>query len=379
MRPDWDYKRIFPKQLEGAAWELFLEDQHGTLVPLSHTGSGVKTILLVLINLHLVPDVRDKPLNQLVFCFEELENNLHPAVQRRLFSFLRDKAVKDGCTFFVTTHSHAVIDLFSKDDQAQLLHIKHDGTKARVEAVSSYIHHCGVLLDLDARASDLLQANVIVWVEGPSDRLYFNHWVSVWSNGELREDVHYQCVWYGGALLSHLSYEPPGEVMEDEAEAAEAAEAAEVAAEELVTAIRVNRHAIVLMDSDRRTAEDGLKLRVERVTGEVQKSGGIAWVTEGREVENYIPADAFLHARKGRTIEPPGKYADVFHALGYKNRDDYPKIPLAKRVTPHITKEMLAATLDLAVKLTLVCRKIREWNGLPEPPPESANASPSQS
>src|SRR5689334_5732914 len=55
LQPDWTYQRIFPKRVSGGNWELGLEDSGGNLVPLSHTGSGVKTLLLVLINLHLVP------------------------------------------------------------------------------------------------------------------------------------------------------------------------------------------------------------------------------------------------------------------------------------------------------------------------------------
>ena len=33
-----------------------------------------------------------------------------------------------------------------------------------------------MLNDLDVRASDLLQSNGIIWVEGPSDRIYIKRW-----------------------------------------------------------------------------------------------------------------------------------------------------------------------------------------------------------
>ena len=345
IQPDWSFRRIFPKRIGGGngSWELNLEDSSGTLVPLSHIGSGVKTLLLVLINLHLVPHAKQKTdLSQLIFCFEELENNLHPAAQRRLFWYLRDKAVKEKCTFFLTTHSNVVIDLFSKDDQAQLLHVTHDGDRATVHPVTCHLRRCGVLDDLDVRASDLLQANVIIWVEGPSDRLYFNRWVELWSGGTLQEQVHFQCVWYGGAMLADVTFE------------------ADVPDEDLVSALKVNRHAIVLMDSDRRSADSPLKPRVQRVCEEAEKSGAFAWVTAGREVENYIPTEALRQSLKRPDLDTPAQYVDVYEHIG-RARD---KVGLARLVTPHITKDVLAETHDLGQQLDRVCRLIREWNGV---------------
>jgi putative ATP-dependent endonuclease of OLD family len=363
INPDWVFTGIKAKQKSNDTWELHLQTQNGLWVPLSQTGSGIKTLLLVLIEIHLVPHAQKKPtLSEYVFCFEELENNLHPAVQRRLFGFLRDKAVKEECTFFITTHSNVVIDMFSRDDKAQLLHVKHDGTAATVEAVSSHIKRCGVFLDLDVRASDLLQSNALVWVEGPSDRIYFNRWVDLWSREELREGTHYQCVWYGGSLLADMSFEDP----DRQAELGGESEEEEWDSEKLVNALQVNRNAIVLMDSDRRGPNDSLKPRVVKVRAAIEGTDGVAWVTAGREVENYIPPEALSKCGRNPINGAPGCYADVFQSLGYKVPGNYPKLRLAKRVTQHISREMLAATHDLAEKLDLVCRQIRKWNGLPE-------------
>jgi putative ATP-dependent endonuclease of the OLD family len=63
----------------------------------------------------------------------------------------------------------------------------------------------------------------------------------------------------------------------------------EVPDNDLVAAMQVNRHAIIMMDSDRRSPDAALKPRVQRVCEEAEKSGAVAWVTSGREVENYIP------------------------------------------------------------------------------------------
>src|SRR5262249_473163 len=159
------------------------------------------------------------------------------------------------------SHSSAVIDLFSRDPDSQLHHVTHDGDKAIVRLVESYSQKADILNDLDIRASDLLQANSIVWVEGPSHPLYFTPWVELWTHGQVKEQIHYQCLWYGGASLAGMSFEDPEEE------------------QVLLAALRVNRNAIVLMDRDRESAEKPLKDRVIRIREEVNSIGGISWVT----------------------------------------------------------------------------------------------------
>ena len=60
------------------------------------------------------------------------------------------------------------------------------------------------LRSLGYRASDLLQANAIVWVEGPSDRIYLLHWLREVAP-DLVEGVDFSIAFYGGALLKRLS------------------------------------------------------------------------------------------------------------------------------------------------------------------------------
>lgn len=353
LEPDWKFKSILALRPDSKAdvWELSLVTEKEAEVSLSQMGSGVKTLLLVLIELHLVPLSKGKSLKEFVFCFEELENNLHPAVQRRLFRYLRQKAIKDGCLFFLTTHSSAVIDLFGDDDQAQLLHVTNDQTKATVQRVSTHSERCHILDDLDVRASDLLQANVLVWVEGPSDRLYFNRWVELWTDGQLEEQVHYQCIWYGGALLAGMSFE--------EVEEEDAADSPTMNA--FVAALSINRHAIVLMDSDRRSENGRLKKRVQRIDAQLATTG-VSWITAGREVENYLDVKSLRDALSMPDLLPTEQYADVFgHIEKYRKR----KVDLAHKIVPRIARELLQQ-YDLPSRLEQVCNQIRKWNGLPE-------------
>src|SRR6266446_5805920 len=192
---------------------------------------------------------------------------------KRLFKYLREVAEREKCRFFITTHSHVVIDLFSRDELAQIVHVTNEGGYGKVRTVTDHPHHSTVFDDLDVRASDLLQANVVVWVEGPSDRTYFNRWIELWTGGQIREGVDYQCVFSAGSILSHFSFDEPS--LEG--------------LEEFVQALRVNRNAIVLMDSDRKNEDDPLKQRVERVKAEVTKVVSVT-VREGTTISvRWVP------------------------------------------------------------------------------------------
>ena len=341
------------------------------LVPMTRTGSGLKTILLALLNLYLVPDLmgrhkqKSSSLSNFVFGFEELENNLHPSLQRRLFLYLKQVSESDGCKFFVTTHSHVVIDLFSRDQNAQIIHVMHDGECAKVERVTTYIGHKSIFDDLEVRASDLLQTNCVVWVEGPSDRVYFNKWVELWTAGELKEHVDYEVCFSGGTLLARYSFDDSTEEGER------------------IEALRINRNAVVLIDSDKKTSDDKLKGRVERVGREVEGMGGIAWVTAGKEIENYIPDEA-LEAFVGRPgVRSEAGFADLFEFIERNGKGNYSgrKVELAEKICQILTKQMMERHLDLGEQMEKICGQIRIWNNReassrdPMPPFESDAAT----
>ena len=353
FEPDGTLTDIVVQQLEDERWELYLEEAEKGRVPLSHTGSGIKTMLLVLAFLRLLPHIENRPLSNYLFGFEELENNLHPALQRRLLLYLRRVAIKEDCRFFLTTHSNVTIDLFANDSASQIIHVTHDRQQASVRSVTTYVDNRGILDDLDVRASDLLQSNGVVWLEGPSDRLYFNRWIELYSDGKMREGAHYQCVFYGGRLLAHLS-----------------AADLDVDEDEVVKIFRVNRNALLIMDSDRRKPRQKLNDTKRRIISEIKEVGDMAWVTAGKEVENYIPADA-LQSLYPTTVDLPPleQYEDVKEYLdqikaGEGERFVRNKVLFAERVISHITRGALTETLDLERQVSTAYRRILEWNSL---------------
>lgn len=133
------------------------------------------------------------------------------------------------------------------------------------------------------RASDLLQANSVVWVEGPSDRIYLLHWIRELAP-ELVEGVDFSVMFYGGALLSHLTAERP-----------------DAADPNLVDLWRINQRMWLVMDSDKVKGGE-LKPAVHRLQEEIERDGrGGSWITEGYTIENYIPPPLLLECAKRYT------------------------------------------------------------------------------
>lgn len=341
-------------------WEVYLGEEHKGLIALSASGSGLKTVLLVLLNLLVVPQVKKRKPADFVFAFEELENNLHPALLRRLLQYLEDFAVREQTSVFLTTHSSTAVDMFGVSDHAQLVHVTHDGAEARAATVSAHFDHLGVISELGARPSDLLQANGIVWVEGPSDYIYLNRWIDLFSNRTLREGRDYQCAFYGGSLLARTQFTSP--------------EAAEV---ELVNLFRINPNIVVVCDSDK-TAASGegsrIKERVRRINSEIGRiPGAHAWITGAREIENYIPGSVLDAVYKGSGTRAPEQFERFFPSDSSTKKGQsfvesvlrksaIDKMDLAIQSVPHMTHELLKDRFDLAASIQKVIERIRAWN-----------------
>ena len=336
-------------------WEIYLGEQAKGLVPLGNSGSGLKTVLLVLLNLLVVPRTEGHERCKYTFAFEELETHLHPALLRRLLQFIETYALKEKVSIFLTTHSSTALDVFGVSPHAQIIHVAHDGTEAKTTTVAAHFDRLGVVSELGAKPSDLLQANGIIWVEGPSDRVYLNRWIELYSDGKFKEGRDYQCAFYGGALLSRLQFTPR------EGEEAE-----------LVNLLLVNPNVVVVCDGDRASSDAPIKDRVSRICSEIEKvPWAFVWVAEGREIENYLPGSVLGAVFEKGPLPDPQQF-ESFIPRGKEGEDSYlesklqrvtvDKVELAIRAVPLLTKEAMVNRFDWEVSMRRIIESIERWN-----------------
>jgi putative ATP-dependent endonuclease of OLD family len=351
-RGDSKFLGIICQENEGInQWEIFLREENKGDIRLSQSGSSLKSIFIILSMLRLYPILQRIKWKKTIFSIEEPENNLHPALLRRLLDFLAEEREKKGFTLIVTTHSPISIDWSTRREDSQIVHVQHDGVSATTRTAREYLHNKEIIEDLDIRASDLLQANGIIWVEGPSDRIYLKRWIDLVTGGKLKEGTHYTIMFYGGKLLSHLEAVPPDE------------------SDKLISLFSINRNGAIVIDSDRRLngasgkgrPRSHLNATKRRIREEMERMSGFVWITEGKEIENYIPIDVLQKIFGKKIPKSVSKYTDIISQsfVGeYKNK----KVDLAYTVAETMNEEDIGGHLDLQNQLNELASHIRQWN-----------------
>jgi predicted ATP-dependent endonuclease of OLD family len=235
----------------------------------------------------------------------------------------------------------------------EIFHVTQTNGTSFVEAISSTKQKSNICNDLGYKASDILQANCIIWVEGPSDRIYLNYWLSA-NNSNLIEGVHYSIMFYGGRLLSHLSALDNDEINDN--------------IEDFILVKNLNRNTVIMFDSDKSSPEAEINLTKQRLKQEFDSGHGFAWVTKGREVENYLDFDKVeesvlaVHPSAIQLIEK-SDWANLLKYKESKNNEERSadKVKVARHYVNNNNVNM--EVLDLKEKIEQVCNFIVRSNG----------------
>lgn len=305
------------------------------VLPIESLGSGIHEVIILASAATVLSDH--------VVCIEEPELHLNPILQRKLMRYLSQHTNNQ---YFITTHSATLMDT----PDAEIYHVRLGNHQSVVERVTSNGQRSAVCHDLGYHPSDLLQANCVIWVEGPSDRIYLNHWLKA-VDPNLVEGIHYAIMFYGGRLLSHLSND-------DDDPSAEV--------DDFILLRRLNRRGVMVIDSDKESSDAEVNATKQRLQAEFDLGPGHAWITSGREIENYLPPDqlaAAINAAAPRATHSGnfGQFDNTLKIVGGRGRESQAsKVEVARHIVEN--NEADFTVLDLKQHVDRLREFIRESN-----------------
>ena len=190
------------------------DTKKGYNLPLNHNGLGYNNLINIymLIKLTEVQKGRDFK----ILCLEEPEAHLHPAMQYKLFKYLRNLDMEGSLNqqIFVTTHSSNISAVAGIDN---MFMIEYDRTldipdctqqslKAHFEDIEGETTKASAKTHLskflDVTRSDMLFANRVILVEGLAERLLMPLFMEICNCSY--EDEYISIVEIGGKHFEHF-------------------------------------------------------------------------------------------------------------------------------------------------------------------------------
>lgn len=248
----------------------FKQSYNDSSIPfkINELGSGVSLVIAIVMIIY----IKQKETAFVNFFIEEPERYLHSKTLIRLINLLTKEPFNNN-RYFINTHSNALIDV-SIDYKSLYKVYFDDYRRTTIQNVNNTVDEFSLLDSLGVKPSQLFQTNYLLWVEGPSDRIYLNKWIYQKSN-ILIEGIHYTIMYYGGKLLSHLTTS---------------------AVSDLINISKIGGYNGIIIDSDQESMAKKISKTKERIVEEFRESIGFEWVTKCREIENYIPKDIIFSA-----------------------------------------------------------------------------------
>ena len=315
--------------------------EDGRYLSIDSLGDGIQHLLMLAYPLAVDPEA--------ILLIEEPESELHPELQRTFMKVMKEYSTGQS---FITTHSSVLLD---SGMATGVYRVEHNDVSSLVIPCKTSEEMYRILDVLDVRASDLLQSNIVIWVEGMTDRMFLLKCLELYQD-EFVPELHFQIIPYGGDLRAHFDFH------RDESE--------------LVNVFKVSRHVAMMCDRDRGNNEDPINDSKLRLQEACEGVGGMYWVTAGREIENYLSND--LLSRTFRELldehsidveldqyeeldDVVGKFGDSHECPGWIVNYGDNKVRVMSEILKRMEKKDLDQ-YDLREKLGELVKKIREAN-----------------
>lgn len=306
---------------------VFLLDKPGLYS--ESLGSGQKQTLA------LISEIEMAVLNNApIITIDEMELHLYPALQKRVLKEIKD--IYNNHQFFISTHSNILI---STPLDQRIFFIQKIKDSTQIDPRKTTFELFEILDDLGVKASDILQSNGVIWVEGPSDKIIFQNWLK--KIGVSESDLNQiSFVFYGGSLISHIKFP------------------------EL---LKLNRNCVVIQDSDKKSKDDELGPQKILVEEECKNIDIYCWTLNVREIENYFPLDSiikYIENYTRREIKDPLIFNDYtnIEEIIFNYRQSKPRN--ARRILNYITKNDILNNKELYTNLIKIKKMIQAWNKL---------------
>ncbi len=243
-----------------------------------------------------------------ILVLDEPELHLHPGAARALREIIASK--KKDIQIVCATHSAAFIDP-SYADCVLLQKVGELPQALQAKDIDT------ALTEIGSSGLDAILFDVVIWYEGPSDKLYIERWLHLFSQSIKSQQSQIGLLHFGGkGNLEHINPK---------------------------TIKGIARKSLFVIDSDKKAEDDTTDDKTILFADECSKLGIPCWITKRRAIENYLPANVL---KKVLHISDAGfqvtHYEDVIEKLRLLGQSKR-KVPLARSAAQEITLEDITA------------------------------------